>query len=388
MALPIIHTTHTSILYITYINSNSFPVPTNTLVSHMVGHMANSHHHRRHSPSSSSSSDFEFGISHSPATEMKLSSQLMTADQLFYKGQLLPLQLSPRLSMIKTSSSSETSAGTSSSGTTTSASRDSNGSSIDSSCTTGNLLLLAAESAAGSSRRPSSAVQDDDSAKVSKYFFFASLAARFSSVFNRYRSKETQSNGAGSGGCGVSNTTTTTTGATACYFVPRGMRKISDTTDSTIASTPIEVIKKYVGKVKKLSGRQSQSDERSNIGNQKAQRQKNQEKRNPFSFSVHRPSISGKQESVAGNRRDTVRFLSAANPRPRRKKQRAMAPASSCPASTFSSPTHLPVKTVLLKKVSPADRHLSKSNTASSTMDDLHSAIQGAILHQLQLYKT
>lgn len=325
----------------------------------MVGHMDNTHHHRRQSPSSSSSSDFEFGISHSPATEIKLSSQIVSADQLFFKGQLLPLQLSPRLSMIKTSSSSETSAGTSSSGTTTSASRDSNGSSIDSSCTmTGNLLLLAAESAVGSSRRLRSAVVEDDESttKVTKYFFFASLAARFSSVFNRYRSKETRSNDDGSGACGVSDPTTTDD-VTACYFVPRGIRKISDNSASAIASTPREVIKKYVGKIKKLSGRrESQVDERKGIGNQK------------------------KQEGVACNRRETMRSLSG-NPRPRRKKQRAMAPTSSCPASTFSSPTHPPFNTVVLKKVSPSHRHLSKSSTASSTMDDLHCAIQGAILH-------
>ncbi|KAF2284161.1 hypothetical protein GH714_019659 [Hevea brasiliensis] len=52
-----------------------------------------------HSFSSSSSSEFEFTISLSPR---KSSTAICPADELFYKGQLLPLHLSPRISMVRT----------------------------------------------------------------------------------------------------------------------------------------------------------------------------------------------------------------------------------------------------------------------------------------------
>ncbi|XP_031395410.1 probable membrane-associated kinase regulator 1 [Punica granatum] len=102
-----------------------------------MGRSTRSGHHYRSSqtlPSSpthslsSSSSDFEFTVSISPR---KSSAALCPADELFYKGQLLPLQLSPRLSMVRTLLLSSPS----SSGTATDSSRDSSGSSSDfSSC--------------------------------------------------------------------------------------------------------------------------------------------------------------------------------------------------------------------------------------------------------------
>ncbi|CAM8993294.1 unnamed protein product [Rhodiola kirilowii] len=54
-----------------------------------------------HSFSSSSSSDFEFTICSSPPDKSS-SAALCPADDLFYKGKLLPLHLSPRLSMVRT----------------------------------------------------------------------------------------------------------------------------------------------------------------------------------------------------------------------------------------------------------------------------------------------
>ncbi|KAI3708869.1 hypothetical protein L2E82_38398 [Cichorium intybus] len=51
-------------------------------------------HHR------SFSSDFEFTVSHSP--RQSTTTNLRPADELFYKGQLLPLHLSPRNSMVRT----------------------------------------------------------------------------------------------------------------------------------------------------------------------------------------------------------------------------------------------------------------------------------------------
>ncbi|MFQ6662534.1 hypothetical protein Gotur_030348 [Gossypium turneri] len=111
-----------------------------------------------HSFSSSSSSDFEFTISLSPRAAT--SSSLCPADDLFYKGQLLPLHLSPRLSMVRTlllasSSTSSSSAATASRDSTASSSNDSHSS------FSSDLVLLSAD--CGSSR-PSS-VSDDDGLK-------------------------------------------------------------------------------------------------------------------------------------------------------------------------------------------------------------------------------
>nr|DAD26452.1 TPA_asm: hypothetical protein HUJ06_027920 [Nelumbo nucifera] len=60
------------------------------------------------------------------------SSNLYPADELFYKGHLLPLHLSPRLSMVRTLLLASSSSSSCSDSTTT-ASRDSIGSSNDSS---------------------------------------------------------------------------------------------------------------------------------------------------------------------------------------------------------------------------------------------------------------
>lgn len=127
------------------------------------------------SPSSPTSSDFEFIISLSPTS--RKSSLLCPADDLFYKGQLLPLQPSHRLSMVRTLLSSSS---TSSSSDTATASRDSTGSS-----TSSDLSLLAELD----SSRPSSATQDDEfkkpptlhPPKKSNYFSLS----KFSSVFLR-----------------------------------------------------------------------------------------------------------------------------------------------------------------------------------------------------------
>ncbi|KAF8392452.1 hypothetical protein HHK36_022794 [Tetracentron sinense] len=126
-----------------------------------------------HSFSSSSSSDFEFTISLSPLKSS--SSTLSPADDLFYKGQLLPLHLSPRLSMVRTlllaSSSTSSSSDTT---TTTTTSRDSSDS--HSSFSTDLLLLTECDSS-----RPSSATQEEDEFKQTKKPKYFSLA-RFSSV--------------------------------------------------------------------------------------------------------------------------------------------------------------------------------------------------------------
>ncbi|KAL6571507.1 hypothetical protein OROHE_003150 [Orobanche hederae] len=96
---------------------------------------------------SSSSSDFEFTISSSHRKSSAAAADLCPADELFYKGQLLPLHLSPRLSMVRTLllSSASTSSDTTTT-TSTTASRDS----------------TASRSSADFSGRPSSAADEPE----------------------------------------------------------------------------------------------------------------------------------------------------------------------------------------------------------------------------------
>ncbi|XP_042047732.1 probable membrane-associated kinase regulator 1 [Salvia splendens] len=128
--------------------------------------MGRRHRSKSHTlTSSSSSSEFEFRISLSPHKSSR------PADELFYKGQILPLHLSPRLSMLQSlllSSSPSSSSSTS---------RDSTSSSD---------LLLDYDSSRPSSstdddfiKRPSSSSTTDR--KSPKYFSLA----KFSSVFRK-----------------------------------------------------------------------------------------------------------------------------------------------------------------------------------------------------------
>ncbi|XP_026445305.1 probable membrane-associated kinase regulator 1 [Papaver somniferum] len=100
---------------------------------------------------SSSSSDFEFLISLPSPHKLSSSSCPAAADELFFKGQILPLHISPRLSMLQSLGSSS-----SSSASSTTNSRDSTSSSND-------LFLLSSsshESSCNSSCRPSSVTEE------------------------------------------------------------------------------------------------------------------------------------------------------------------------------------------------------------------------------------
>ncbi|KAM0947771.1 putative BKI1/putative membrane-associated kinase regulator/4 [Dioscorea sansibarensis] len=236
-------------------------------------------------PNSSSSSDFEFTVSLSPSSTY---SALCPADELFYKGQLLPLHLSPRISMVRTlllSSSSSSSSSDSSITTTTTASRDSTSSSSS------DLLLP-------DSSRPSSATADEDphplplpppplpKRLLTVSHYFSSLASR---------------------------------------FLPRSSSK---------RSTPKEVFKKYVKKVKPLFSKKSDD-----LAAKKT-----------FSFSSH-------SQSFSGNLRCPRRTC-----------------AGSCPSSMRSSPSHSGL--LYAGGAFPAP-----TNSSSSSMEELQSAIQGAIAH-------
>lgn len=220
------------------------------------------------SASSSSSSEFEFTVSLSPTT--KKPSHLCPADELFYKGQLLPLQLSPRLDMVRTLLASSSSSSSSDSNT----SRNSNGSSNDFSSVND-----------CDSSRPSSAMEDDELKKQpmrphhhhkkSKYF---SLSL-FSSVFNR---KEK-----------VGNVPTPA-------LPPTGKK---------IGASAKEVIKKYVNivkKVKPLYDRLAPRNQMHGTGNLPAPKSKSSAilKQKPVEESFHGGEGQGRlsyQSSFSGN---------------------------------------------------------------------------------------
>ncbi|KAH7522344.1 hypothetical protein FEM48_Zijuj07G0128400 [Ziziphus jujuba var. spinosa] len=313
-----------------------------------------------HSFSSSSSSDFEFTISVSPR---KSSTVLCPADELFYKGQLLPLHLSSRLSMVRTLllASSSTS---SSSDTTTVDSRDSTGSSNDShSSFSSDLVLLAASAESCDSSRPSSVTAEDDEfkrlnnsnnihlqtqiKKSNKYFSLS----RFSSVFKKDPKQRDPDNNNISG--------------------------LSSSSVKKLSSTAKEVIRKYFKKVKPLYEKLSQK----------------QKMENSVNYSVY--SVSKKTErSNAG-----TELLSSGNKCNRKennggtggfshsfsgnlKYPRRSSCVSSCPSSMRSSPTH---SGVLCRPGLNGNGGVKATGGGmyydTSSMEELQSAIQGAIAH-------
>ncbi|XP_062231297.1 probable membrane-associated kinase regulator 1 [Phragmites australis] len=324
--------------------------------------------------SSASSSEFEFTVTLSPASKQRSAAQLCPADELFYKGQLLPLQLSPRISMVRTlllSSASTSSASASDSTSTSNSSRDSNGS-TSSSFSADCAALLLPDSAASSSR-PSSATEDDrhlnmlptsasfaglPPAKRTGKQYLSSFATRFSSVFHRG-------------------------GAPAAKKPSRSLAK--------------EVIKKYAKKVKPLYEKLSQipkNHTNGNSGNSQPQppAQQQQGFKKPFTFSIRKKrgdddhaaaaaavaaEIGGKyahSNSFSGN----LRF-------PQQKRC-----AASCPSSMRSSPSHSGLLTfsgaggVGFPDVPAAVSSIGVgpvSLSTASSIEELQSAIEGAIAH-------
>ncbi|KAK9288515.1 hypothetical protein L1049_016974 [Liquidambar formosana] len=317
-----------------------------------------------HSFSSSSSSDFEFTISVSPR---KSSTNICPADELFYKGQLLPLHPSPRLSMVRTLhlASSSTS---SSSDTTTTASRDSTGSSTDSTSSFTSDLVLLGDC---DSSRPSSVAELDDEfkrlnsnnnfqsqihlnhqIKRSKYFSLS----RFSSVFK----KESKTRDAENESVPVS---------------------VSGSSVKRMSATAKEVFRKYLKKVKplyeKLSQKQQQQQQKmggtmSSISTTPAvfslslKRVRSVEGRKPLVQSTSKDNSGGISQSFSGN----LRY-------PRRRSC-----VSSCPSSMRSSPSHSGV--LCRTGFANTGRVMGSAgytDPSSSSMEELQSAIQGAIAH-------
>ncbi|KAG2627817.1 probable membrane-associated kinase regulator 1 [Panicum virgatum] len=336
---------------------------------------------RSSSSSSASSSEFEFTVTLSPASKQRSAAQLCPADELFYKGQLLPLQLSPRISMVRTlllSSASTSSASASDSTSTSNSSRDSNGS-TSSSFSADCAALLLPDSAASSSR-PSSATEDDrhphplpaaaasfaglPPARRTGKQYLSSFATRFSSVFHR-------------GGA------------------PAPKKQPSK-------SLAKEVIKKYAKKVKPLYEKLSQipTKNQSNVNGGGANNQPQQGSRKPFTFSIRKkradddhavPAAAAVDaDVVVGGKYAHSNSFSGNLRFPRQKRC-----AASCPSSMRSSPSHSGLLTfggaggVGFPDVPAAAAAAVAggigvgpvSLSTASSMEELQSAIEGAIAH-------
>ncbi|XP_010524812.1 PREDICTED: probable membrane-associated kinase regulator 1 [Tarenaya hassleriana] len=297
---------------------------------------------------SSSSSEFEFSVSISPR---KASTSLCPADELFYKGQLLPLQLSPRRSLVRTLCSSESYYSSSSS----SAARDSTGSSSSTDSTASFPLLLHAPPHDGcDSSRPSS-VTDDDFFKLPPKKNPKSSAfslSRFSSVFKKDPKNATHSSSAA---------------ATTATAAPSPVKRMS--------STAKEVIRKYLKKVKplyeKLSHKQQQQQQQGLKLKTEMLSLKDIDFPRKKDSGVRGPAISA---AVTGGLSMT---FSGNLKYPRRGRC-----AASCPSSMRSSPSH---SGVLSRSGFPVEEsgggRASGGGSSMSSMEELQSAIQGAIAH-------
>ncbi|XP_038876289.1 probable membrane-associated kinase regulator 1 [Benincasa hispida] len=307
-----------------------------------------------HSFSSSSSSDFEFTISVSPR---QASTALCPADELFYKGQLLPLHLSPRLSMVRTLILASSSTSSSSDTNSTTASRDSTGSSTESHSSFSSDIVLLADC---DSSRPSSVTEDEEfrarfginttknhnnnsnpnlqnPIRKSKYFSLS----RFSSVFRKESTKNNPE-----------------------------VEAVTGSHVKRISSSAKEVFRKYLNKVKPLYGKISQKQQQE--WKTKTNRSGKDDKLSDMEFSVNnsgKESRSALSHSFSGN----LRY-------PRRRNI-----ASSCPSSIRSSPSHSGILSSRtgLSSMYPTNRIGTMTNCSSNTssMEELQSAIQGAIAH-------
>ncbi|CAN1193144.1 Probable membrane-associated kinase regulator 1, partial [Linum perenne] len=313
------------------------------------------------SPShSSSSSDFEFTISLSPR---KSSAAICPADELFYKGQLLPLHLSPRISMVRTLllASSSTS---SSSDTTTTASRDSTGSSSSSSSSAASSDLLLLSTTGCDSSRPSSVIDDDCKRFTSgkktagKYFSLS----RFSSVFKKDHSNLISK--------GNDNNNNNSRDVNADNLQGSSVRRMSVTAK--------EVIRKYLKKVKPLYEKLSQKQQQKmgfpngmppGSGVDKDGMQ-NEVVLGKDSISSTAVPVRGFSHSFSGN----LRY-------PRKRSC-----ATSCPSSMRSSPSHSGVLSRSGGSSTQQQSGIARPGGGCgygdvSSMEELQSAIQGAIAH-------
>ncbi|KAI3954999.1 hypothetical protein MKW98_005002 [Papaver atlanticum] len=357
--------------------------------------------------SSSSSSDFEFTISLS-TLKSSSSNLLCPADELFYKGQLLPLHLSPRLSMVRTLLLSPTRTSTDTD-TTASSSRDSNGSTNDSHSSFGCELLgndccdssrpssVSAELEDEFRRLSSHREQDNEihsahshqehQVKKPKYFSLS----RFSSVFRKDQTKinrqvQQQVVVAAAQHHGNSSESASS------------VKKGSSSSSSSSSSSAKDVIRKYLKKVKplyeRLSSQKQQEQKMDSVIKSTTSRVislsmkscnsstegfvKNKDMAGSLCSSSSLSSvISSNKEN--GNGRFSNSF--SGNLRYPRKRSNNL----SCPSSIRSSPNHSGVLCRNKVMSSGNSNHnvviRSGYNSEASSMNELQNAIQGAIAH-------
>lgn len=309
------------------------------------------------SPSSSSSSDFEFTVSLSPSS--RKSSHLCPADELFYKGQLLPLHPSPRISMVRTLFLASSSTSSSSTHTSTTASRDSNGSAssgaFPSECDSSRPSSVTEEEVRKAISSATASTKHNNQHYRNKYF--SSFANRFSSVFlSRGGSKKLD--------------TTTPICIDLNFEIP------PPPSEKKTSSSAKQVLRKYVKKVKPLYDKLSSKNQNQSI--------QSPNKKKTFTFPMRREkdiveSMKKLDEIVEHSQSHSHSF--SGNLRfPRRKRC-----AGSCPSSMRSSPTHSGLLNIGVAGGFPLDplplASSSSSSSSSSSMEELQSAIQGAIAH-------
>ncbi|XP_076932561.1 putative membrane-associated kinase regulator 1 [Bidens hawaiensis] len=270
---------------------------------------------------SSSSSEFEFTVSLSPRKSS--ATNLCPADDLFYKGQLLPLHLSPRISMVRTLLLSSSS--TSSSATTARHSSDSHSSfstegcdsSRPSSVTDDDLHLSTKLLVLNSSVRTINSTNNNQK-KTSKYF----TLSKFPYVF-RNKTK---------------TCTSTSAPVVTGTRVDLDINIISGSSAKRMSTTAKEMFRKYLKKARPLYEKLS-----------------NKTLQSPPATKTDVISHSFSGNLLYPRRRSCV---------------------SSCPSSMRSSPSH---SGILCRNSVVRGGGMYSSN--SSSMEELQSAIQGAIAH-------
>ncbi|XP_028771640.1 probable membrane-associated kinase regulator 1 [Neltuma alba] len=293
---------------------------------------------------SSSSSDFEFTISISP--RKFTSAALCPADDLFRDGHLLPLHHPSHHRLPTTTVPSSSSSA---------AARDSSGSSNDSQ----HSLFTATDC---DSSRPSSVTDDDDLKRFHNPLFYP-LSTRFQShrEINKINKTSVTNKYLSSTFSRFSSVFRKEPGKT------RDPDNVSGSSVRRVSVTAREVVRKYLKKVKPLYEKFSQ----------KHQNQHRTEAGvKPTSFSsllarTERSAIKEAEKKQTGSVMLSHSF--SGNLRHLRKKRSCV---SSCPSSMRSSPTH---SGALSRSGVAGGMYHGSSN--ASTMEELQSAIQGAIAH-------
>ncbi|KAI3859692.1 hypothetical protein MKX03_031206 [Papaver bracteatum] len=354
--------------------------------------------------SSSSSSDFEFTISLSTLKGSSSSNLLCPADELFYKGQLLPLHLSPRLSMVRTLLLSPTRTSTDTD-TTASSSRDSNGSTNDSHSSFGFELLnndcdssrpssVSAELEDEFKRLSSHREQDNEihsshshqehQVKKPKYFSLS----RFSSVF---RKDQTKINRQVQQQVVVAAAQHHGNSSESASSVKKG------SSSSSSSSSAKDVIRKYLKKVKPLyerlsSQKQQQEQKMDSVIKSTTSRvislsmKSCNSSTESFVKSSSRDmtsSLSSSSSLVNNKENGNGRFSSSFSGNLRYPRKRSC--NLSCPSSIRSSPNHSGVlcRNKVMSSGNSNNNVVIRSgfNSEASSMNELQNAIQGAIAH-------